>query len=127
MNQVILSGRLTKDGVLRTFDNTSVLNFTLAVDNKHKVGEEWKNNPVFVECELWDSGATSLSERAKKGVKILVNGQLKAENWEKDGQKRSKNKLRVNKYEVWDNYQKVDAQSVPEQVTQPESGDEIPF
>ena len=51
------------------------------------------DEPTFVDVTLWARTAEVANEYLSKGSQILIEGRLKLDSWEKDGQKRSK--LRV--------------------------------
>jgi single-strand DNA-binding protein len=101
MNVVVLKGNLTRDPESRSIrgadGEVTVCNFALAVNRRYKKKSgDAANDTVFVDCEIWDKGADLLTTYFKKGDPILVNGSLKLDTWEKDGQKFSKLKVRVN-------------------------------
>ena len=104
MNIVVLKGNLTRDPEVRHITaggrETDVANFTVAVNRHFKRADGTKDKETtYVDCEAWDSGAKTLGEYFKKGDPILVNGSLKLDTWETDGQKRSKLQCRVNNFE----------------------------
>jgi single-strand DNA-binding protein len=105
MNIVVLKGNLTKDPVARTVKLPSgkevvVCNFSIAVNRKYEKEDGTKESEVtFVDCEAWDSGASAIQRYLKKGSGILINGSLKLDQWESEGQKRSKLKVRVGQFE----------------------------
>lgn len=93
INSVILSGNLTKDAELRrTQSGTSVLNASIAVNNRRKNNQtgEWEDDPCYVDCTLFGTRAEKLAEYLRKGTKVALQGKLRWNQWEKDGQKRSK-------------------------------------
>jgi single-strand DNA-binding protein len=91
INVVILVGRLTRDPELRyTPAGTAVTSFGLAVNNRRKVGEEWKEEPCFVDVKIFGRMAETSSEYLSKGRQCAVEGRLSYSKWEKDGQTRSK-------------------------------------
>lgn len=100
MNNYVAIGRLTADPKLSPVGSTKVCNFSIAINESRKVDDKWVDNPIFVECEAWDTGAESLANRAKKGNLISIVGKLKQERWEKDGAKHSKLKVRVGQFQV---------------------------
>lgn len=104
MNHVVLRGNLTKDPEIKVIETggkkTSVANFTVAVSRYYKKGNgESAKDTTFVPCEAWDSGAEAIGNHLTKGSGVLVEGSLKSESWEKDGQKHSRLKLRVSSFE----------------------------
>jgi single-strand DNA-binding protein len=93
-NRVILIGNLTRDIELRhTPGGTAVCDVGLAVNDKRKQGDEWVEETTFVDCTLWARTAEVASEYLRKGSPCMIEGRLKLEQWEQDGQKRSKLKV----------------------------------
>ena len=94
-NRVILMGRLTRDIDLKYLQSgTAVTEVGLAVSDRRKnQAGEWVEEPVFVDVTLWGRTAEIASEYLSKGSPIFIEGRLKLDTWETDGQKRSK--LRV--------------------------------
>ena len=94
-NRVILVGNLTRDIELRyTTGGTAVTDIGLAVNDRRKTATgEWIDETTFVDVTLWGRTAEVASEYLSKGSPILVEGRLKLDTWETDGQKKSK--LRV--------------------------------
>ena len=93
MNKVILMGNLTKDpDQLRTTPSgVSVLDLRLAVNRKFKGGDgELRDETCFVNVSAWGKEAESCSKYLAKGSQILVEGRLKYDEWEKNGQKQSR-------------------------------------
>jgi single-strand DNA-binding protein len=94
-NRVILVGNLTRDVELRYIPSgTPVADVTVAVNDRRKTSEgEWVDEPTFVDVTLWGRNAEVASEYLGKGAPVLIEGRLKLDRWETEGQKRSK--LRV--------------------------------
>lgn len=94
-NRVILVGNLTRDIELKyTPGGTAVTDIGMAVNDRRKNATgEWVDETTFVDVTLWGRTAEVASEYLGKGSAILVEGRLKLDSWETDGQKRSK--LRV--------------------------------
>ena len=91
-NRVILVGNLTRDVELRyTANQTAVTDIGLAVnDRRRSATGDWVEDPVFVDVTLWGRTAEIASQYLGKGAPVLIEGRLKYDTWEKDGQKRSK-------------------------------------
>jgi single-strand DNA-binding protein len=90
-NRVILVGNLTRDIELKyTAGNTAVTEVGLAVNDRVKKNNEWVDETTFVDVTLWGRTAEVASEYLSKGSSVLIEGRLKLDTWEKDGQKRSK-------------------------------------
>ena len=102
MNECHFLGNLTRDPELKNLQSgTAVVNFCIATNGrkyKTKDGQNAKET-AFLEMEAWDSGAETISKFFKKGDPIIVHCAAKTEQWESEGQKRSRIKFRVNKFE----------------------------
>ncbi len=94
-NRVILLGNLTRDPELRYIQSgMAVSELGLAVNDRRKTATgEWVDEPTFVDVTVWGRQAETASEYLTKGSPVLIEGRLKLDTWEKDGQKRSKLKV----------------------------------
>lgn len=94
-NRVILMGNLTRDIVLRrTVAGTPVTEVGLAVNDRRKgQNGEWIDETTFVDVTFWGRTAEVAAEYLSKGSPVFIEGRLKLDTWEKDGQKNYK--LRV--------------------------------
>ena len=90
-NRVVLVGNLTKDIELRhTKNNTAVTDISIAVNERVKKNEQWVDEAHFFDITLWGRLAEIAAEYLSKGSSVLIEGRLKHDRWEQDGQKRSK-------------------------------------
>jgi len=90
-NKVILMGNLTRDVELRkTASGSPVASFGLAINEKFKSNGETKESVVFIDITVWGSQGENCAKYLKKGSPVLVDGKLKLDTWEAEGQKRSK-------------------------------------
>lgn len=93
-NRVVLVGNLTRDPELRYIPSgTAVSDIGLAVNDRVKRDGQWVEEVNFIEVTLWARTAEVANEYLSKGSSVLIEGRLKLDRWEKDGQKFSK--LRV--------------------------------
>ena len=92
LNKVFLMGHLTRDVDLRyTPSGAAVANMGLAVNNKYKSGDEWKEDVCFVDITVWGTTGERCNEYLKKGSAVFIEGRLQYRSWETDdGQKRNK-------------------------------------
>ena len=65
-------------------------NFRLAVNRRRKVNEQWEDEASFFDLNLWGKRAESLQRYLLKGTQVAVQGQLRQDRWEQDGQRRSR-------------------------------------
>lgn len=94
-NRVILLGNLTRDVEIRYIPSgMAVTDIGLAVNDRRKnQSGEWTEETTFVDVTLWGRTAEVAGEYLSKGSPILIEGRLKLESWETEGQKRSKLKV----------------------------------
>jgi single-strand DNA-binding protein len=91
LNHVIIIGRLVNDAILKyTSGGLAIANLSLAVNRRVKKGEQWTEEVSFFESVLFGKTAEGLSKYLLKGKQIAVEGELKQERWQQDGQSRSK-------------------------------------
>jgi single-strand DNA-binding protein len=94
-NRVILLGNVTRDIEIKYLQSgMAVAEIGLAVNDRRKdQNGQWIEETTFVDVTLWGRTAEVAGEYLGKGAPVLIEGRLKLDSWEKDGQKRSK--LRV--------------------------------
>ena len=91
VNHVVLIGRLTRDAELK-YTNTgfAVGKMSIAVNRRKKNGDTWTEEVNYFDVVLWGRTAESLNQYLTKGKQIAVEGELRQNRWEQDGQTRSK-------------------------------------
>jgi single-strand DNA-binding protein len=100
-NRVILIGNLTRDPELRYLPSgMAVSDVGLAVNDRFKRNDQWVEEPVFVDVTLWGRTAEVANEYLSKGSPVMIEGRLKLDRWEKDGQKHSKLKVTAEKMQM---------------------------
>lgn len=100
-NRVVLMGNLTRDPELRYIPSgTAVSEIGLAVNDRVKKNDQWVDETTFVDITLWGRTAEVANEYLSKGSSILIEGRLKLDTWEKDGQKRSKLRVVADKMQM---------------------------
>ena len=99
-NQVLLTGRLTKDAELSFLPGTGMpkVTFSLAVDRNY---QKDKNNKKvdFIPAEMIGKHVEKLSQYLTKGKMVLTIGELNIDQYEKDGAKKSFTKVKVDRLE----------------------------
>ena len=96
INHVILIGRLTRDLGTdeRSFgyapSGNARASISIAVNRNKKNGDQWVEEANFFDVTIWGKQAESLKPYLTKGRQIAVEGYLKQDRWEKDGQKMNK-------------------------------------
>jgi single-strand DNA-binding protein len=101
-NNVVIAGNLTRDVELRyTPGGTAVTDISIAINERRKIGDEWVDEPTFVDVTLWARTAEIAAEYLGKGSSVLIHGRLKLETWEaSDGSRRSKMKVVCNNMQM---------------------------
>jgi single-strand DNA-binding protein len=109
LNKVMLIGRLTREPETRMFSNGGkVARFGFAVNNRKKNTQtgQWEDEPVFLECEVFNRGETgTLADRIEqtvhKGQQIFIEGHLKLDQWndKTTGDKRSMVKVVIDNFQ----------------------------
>jgi len=94
-NRVILMGNLTRDVEVRYLQSgMAVADIGLAVNDRRKnQAGEWMEETTFVDVTLWGRTAEVAGEYLSKGSPVMIEGRLKLDTWESEGQKRSKLKV----------------------------------
>lgn len=110
-NQVVLIGRAgnnVSEDVRTLQSGTMVAEVRIAVNRPTK---DAQGNPVtdWITCQFWDKNAERLSEFVKKGDLISVSGSMRVDQWEKEGEKRSK------VYVHGENFQMLESRAAREQ------------
>ena len=91
LNMVALIGRLTRDAEMKFASSSmAILSFSLAVNKRKKVGDNWEDEAQFFECTYFGKGAEAIQDWMTKGKQVAVTGSLVQSRWEQDGQNRSK-------------------------------------
>lgn len=95
---VVLVGNLTRDAQLKyTPSGFPICTFGIAINTRKKNGDQWVDEANFFDIELFGKSAESLNQYLTKGKMIGVEGELRQDRWEQDGQSRSKVKIVANK------------------------------
>lgn len=101
INKVLLTGRLTHNPESKADGSICVLQ--VAVNNGYyDKTQTWKDETAFLTVKVFGKAAER-AEQLSKGQPVYVEGRIKQENWEQDGQKRSKlvvNAMSVKAFEV---------------------------
>jgi len=101
INHVVLVGRVTRDAELRyTASGSALCNFSVAVNRRVKKGDQWTDEASFFDLTLWEKQAENLNKYLVKGTQVAVQGELRQDRWEKDGQKFSKIQVFVNNLQL---------------------------
>lgn len=87
----VLVGRLTRDSELKyTSGGSPICSFSVATSSRKKKGDQWIDEASFWDVELWGKQGESLNQYLVKGKQVAIEGTMRQDRWEKDGQPRMK-------------------------------------
>jgi len=92
-NKVILMGNLTRDPEVRyTPSGTAVTELDMAINRRFKKsdGQSGEETCYVNKITVWGRSAENCGQYLKRGSSVMVEGRLKYDQWEKDGQKHSR-------------------------------------
>jgi single-strand DNA-binding protein len=99
LNKVLLMGNLTRDPEVKyTPKGTAVCDLGIAINDSYKAQDGTiKETVTYVDVEVWGRTAENCKQYLTKGRPVFVEGQLKLDQWEQDGQKKSRMKVRADR------------------------------
>ncbi len=102
MNNVTLTGRLTRDPTLRTAGELEICDLRLAIPRrKGREGED--RGAVFVDVTAFGALGKSCGQYLAKGRRTAVQGRLELDEWEaQDGSPRRRHKIVADTVEFLD-------------------------
>ncbi len=91
-NKVMLLGNLTRDPEVRQLPSgTAVADIGLAINRKYRTQQgEDREETCFVTVSVFGRQAETCGQYLHKGSPVFVEGRLKYDSWEKNGQKQSR-------------------------------------
>ena len=104
INKVLVTGRLTRDPETRYLSTgTAVTMLAIAVNRRFlDKNNEWRDETTFLDIETWGKLAERCAETLKKGRPVFVEGRLKSDTWERDGQKQTKIRINADRVSAFD-------------------------
>lgn len=98
MNRVFLTGRITKNPELEsTKSGISVCHFNIATNRP--VVRDGEKKADFITCVVWNKQAENFVKYQRKGNMIGIQGQLRIDNYEVNGEKKYKTYVLVENIE----------------------------
>lgn len=108
MNKVILMGHLGKDPDMKyTPDGKAITSFSLATTKNFKKDGNKNSRTEWHNITAWEKLAEICGQFLKKGSKILCEGEINYQDWEKDGQKHYKTVITISNMEMLDSKPKA--------------------
>lgn len=97
----VLVGRLTRDAEIKyTSGGSPICSFAVATSSRKKKGDQWVDEASFWDVELWGKQGESLNQYLVKGKQVAIEGQMRQDRWEKDGQPRMKVVINANSVQL---------------------------
>lgn len=101
INVVVLVGRLTRDCEVKATPNGfSVCRFSVAVNRRKKSGDSWTDEANYFDVVLMGKSADTLKTYLTKGRQVSVEGELRQDRWEQDGQTKSRIEIVANNVQL---------------------------
>jgi single-strand DNA-binding protein len=101
INHVVLVGRLTRDANLKfSSSGLAICEFSLAINRRVRQDDKWTDEAHFFDITLFGKQGEAIAKYMAKGNQIAVEGELRLDRWEQDGQKRSKIKIVANNVQL---------------------------
>lgn len=93
----VIVGRLTRDAELKyTSSGSAICHFSVATNARVKKGEQWVDESSYWDVDLWGKLGESINQYLTKGKLVAVQGEMRQDRWEKDGQTRTKVVIKAN-------------------------------
>jgi len=90
LNKYMAIGNLTQDPSTKEVGEYSVTTFGLAINDVVYKNKEKTKQVTFLDIETWGRQAENCSKYLEKGKRVLIEGKIKMNSWEKDGKKFNK-------------------------------------
>lgn len=93
-NSFVVSGYVSNDAQIRSFETASVARFSIAVSRSEKKGEETTYTSAFLPVEVWRKNeAADCFDSIKKGEHLTVKGYFKPEEWTDSETEKKRNRI----------------------------------
>lgn len=125
MNILTVSGRIGQTAEVRTLNESKkVANFSVAIQREYK-NKDGKYDTDWFDC-VYINVPDFAIPRLEKGARVLINGHIRKDNYEKDGVKKSVAKIYVQRIEFLDKKEVVEVKS-EEELFAKGKDEEVPF
>lgn len=102
VNKCMIIGNLGKDPEKKSLPSgMAVTNFSVAVNNRKKQGDNWVDETEWFSVVCFDRLAERAADWLKKGSKVYVEGRLQTRSWDdkESGQKKYRTELIAQTFE----------------------------
>lgn len=88
---------LTRDPeLITTPGGTTLCNLGLASNRRRKQGDNWIDEPIYVDATAFSSTANLIAREYSKGDRIMIHGEWVMKTWEDRNTGKNRNKLEIN-------------------------------
>ena len=99
VNNVVIVGNMTGDPRRNGEGEAGAVSFGMAVNRWRVPGAQGAEDKAarteFIDVEVWGSQAENVLESLGRGDRVIVAGQLRYDRWEKDGELKTRVKIRA--------------------------------
>lgn len=100
MNLAVISGNLGQDPEVRMVrDGLTIMKLRVATSGRKKEGDQWVDSTEWHNVKVFGKRAEGLQAILCKGSRVLVNGEIKHDSYEKDGVTRYYDEILANSVE----------------------------
>ena len=126
MNSLHIMGRLTADPeITSTQSGTTIARYTVAVDRKFAKDGQQKTD--FFTCTSFGKQAEFVEKFLKKGVKVVVSGEMRLDTVQKDGKNVTYPKVAVNEIEFAESKKESGEAKTDDFLNVADGLDDLPF
>ena len=117
LNSLVIQGRIVRNATFRILDSEKkVADFSIATNRMRKT----KSGAYAEEANFFHIStfvnSDSFTQYLRKGQRIIIEGFLRQDRWEKDGQKRSANNITVRKIHlIFDSKKTSEEETTPDE------------
>ena len=125
MNCVIMMGRLTKDPEIRYTQNGGMAIASLSIAVDRRIKRDNAPDADFFNCTAFGKTAEFVEKYLFKGIKIVLQGRIENEQYEKDGQKKTATKIMIETIELAESKKAMESAETSEPVMNTPTGLEV--
>lgn len=87
-------GNMASDPEAQDVGSGNLVTFSIAINRSWQDNDgNWQDDVAFIDIATWGKTADKAMSKLEKGDSVLVDGYIKQDSWEQDGQQRSKLKV----------------------------------
>ena len=122
LNQINLIGRVGHTPEIKISGQTTICNFTLAVNDRVKVNDQWTDQTEWFRCTAFGKTADVMAKYVKKRSLIFVSGKMKSRKYTaKDGIEKTTWEVTVSTLQLLDPKSEGEEQPGETQTAAPEA------